>query len=129
MATCLFSLTAIAFVFTDNKIAFYAVLGQSLAGIVVLIIQVTNGAFKRQVIKSHHIKLMGHFRAAVIGMVLLQRARRRMASPDYIAPSRDNDDGDDEDDGENDNEEENGDVMEHINPMKVNSNNGDQEMR
>ncbi len=57
----------------------YINLGLAIISFLILFVQVFNGAFKRQIWKNNKTKLMGHFRAAVIGMVLLARARRNIA--------------------------------------------------
>lgn len=77
-ASGLYVVTAVAYVLSDSQQPMFVILGIMLTSILVLVIQVSNGAFKRRYFKNEKLKLMGHFRAAVIAMVLLHRARAKL---------------------------------------------------
>ncbi|KAH9257313.1 hypothetical protein BASA81_004470 [Batrachochytrium salamandrivorans] len=77
-ASGMYMLTAVAYVLSDSQQPMFVILGIMLSSMLVLVIQVSNGAFKRRYFKNEKLKLMGHFRAAVIAMVLLHRARAKL---------------------------------------------------
>lgn len=73
-------LVGFGFISSNSPHVFLVALGLAVISLVVLVIQVLNGAFKRLIWKNEKDKNMGHFWAVVIGAILLTRARRRLGT-------------------------------------------------
>jgi len=66
------------FVSSRTTTVTWVVFGMALVSLVILIVQVINGNFRREIIHNHKVHLTGTMIAATIGVIWLSRARKAL---------------------------------------------------
>jgi len=84
--TTLYLVVAGAFVASGTTVVTYVALGQAIVALLILIVQVTNGHFRREIIHNHRVHLYGTMMAATLAMVWLHRARAAIKARGDVEP-------------------------------------------